>query len=276
MTSPSPTPERPFRDRALGGGANPLEHVDHLFRHTSRRIWLGVLGLALLLGAGVLWTAVADESITADASALIVPRQGIYTVGDLNVGVVTAVLVREGQVVHRGQPLARIQAADSGRVVGVPSSVARRILSVQVRAGDPSGAGSPMFLIAPLKARSMAIALVPASAVSQFRVGQKATVAVNGVAPDLYGRAIGRVASIGNIPDTDQRLRQLTGDSSLLGLVSQLGSVREVRIALTGAPTPSGVAWTGGAGPPAPIPVGSHAVVTITVARRRLIDKVFR
>jgi len=32
-----------FRDRALGDPPSPLEHIDHLFHQTSRRIWLGVL-----------------------------------------------------------------------------------------------------------------------------------------------------------------------------------------------------------------------------------------
>ena len=63
-TTPTAGPDRPateptFAERALGAPPNPLDNIDHVFRHTARRTWLGVLGLALLLTAGVVWTAVA-------------------------------------------------------------------------------------------------------------------------------------------------------------------------------------------------------------------------
>jgi HlyD family secretion protein len=283
-TEPAPTSERsnsppaetdsPFRDRALGGTPNPLERIDHLFHQTSRRIWLGVLGLAVLLAAGVVWTTVARQTITAEAPAVIVPPAGIFAVGELPTGVVGSVLVREGAVVRGGQPLAEVVLAQSGRKVSVRSPVTGRVVAVEVRPGDTSQAGSPMFRVVPLS-RPMAIALFPAAGISQLAVGQHVAVTVNGVSPERYGKAIGRVVSIGPIPASDLRLKQLTGDSSLLGLVSTLGALREVRIRLTPARTPSGLAWTHGHGPAAPPPAGVHAVASVTIKRQTLIGKAF-
>jgi multidrug resistance efflux pump len=262
----------PFAERALTGAPNPLERIDHLFRHTSRRTWVGVTGLALLLAAGVLWAAVAKQTITADAPTVIVPPSGIFTAGDLQVGTVTSVLVREGDAVRTGQALARLQPAGAP-AQSVRSPVAGEVVTVETRAGDIKRAGAPMFLVAP-RIRPMAIALVPSAEVSQLAVGQRVAVTVNGVAPDRYGKAIGRVAAIGPIPVTDVRLQQLTGDTSLIGLTRGLGPTREVRIALTPAHTPSGVAWTGGHGPSSRLPLGVRAVSSITVRRETLIGKV--
>jgi len=232
-----------------------------------------VLGLALLLAAGILWTAIAKQTITADAPTVIVPATGIYRAGELEAGTITAVLVAEGDVVRKGQPLARFLPAGAAVVQSVRSPVSGSVTAVETRKGDVSRSGAPMFLVAP-RTQPMAIAFVPSAEVSQLAVGQKVAVAVNGVAPDRYGKAIGRVAAIGPIPVTDQRLQQLTGDTSLLGLTRQLGPTREVRIALTRASTPSGVAWTGGDGPANRLPLGVRAVSSITVRRETLIGKV--
>jgi hypothetical protein len=149
------------------------------------------------------------------------------------------------------------------------------VLAVEVRVGDISHLGSPMFRIVAFPSRPMAIGLFPAAGVSQLAVGQTVAVTVNGVSPERYGKAVGRVAVIEPIPVSQLRLKQLTGDSSLSGLVGQSGPLREVRIRLTPAHTPSGVAWTGGRGPPTPVPAGVHAVASITVDRQTLIGKAF-
>jgi multidrug resistance efflux pump len=263
----------PFHERALTGAPNPLERIDHLFQHTSRRIWLGVLGVALLLAAGVLWAAVAKQTITADAPTVIVPPSGIFRAGELEAGTVTSVLVREGDAVQKGQPLAQFQPPGAPAVHSVRSPVAGEVISVETRPGDVSRAGAPMFLVAP-RVAPMAIAFVPSADVSQLAVGQRVAVTVNGVAPDRYGKAIGRVAAIGPVPVTDQRLQQLTGDTSLLGLTRNMGPTREVRIALTPADTPSRLAWTGGPGPASRVPLGVRAVSSITVRRETLLGKV--
>ena len=265
---------QPFSERALTGAPNPLERIDHLFQHTSRRIWLGVLGLALLLAAGVLWTAVAKQTITADAPTVIVPPSGIFRAGELEAGTVTSVLVREGDAVRKGQPLAQVQPAGAAASHSVRSPVAGEVISVETRPGDVSRGGAPMFLVAPHVA-PVAIAFVPSAEVSQLAAGQRVAVTVNGAAPDRYGKAIGRVTAIGPVPVTDQRLQQITGDASLLGLTRRMGPTREVRIALTPARTPTGVAWTGGEGPASRLPLGVRAVSSITVRRETLIGKVF-
>jgi multidrug resistance efflux pump len=274
--STAPAGETSFAERALGGAPNPLERIDHLFHHTSKRIWLGVVGIALLLAAGVLWTAVAKQAITARAPAVIVPPSGLFTAGELETGTVDSVRVRQNAIVRKGEQLALFHPAGADDLVSVRSPVAGRVVAVEVRPGDTSPGGSPMFLIAPLGVRSMAIALFPAAGATQLAVGQPVEVTVNGVSPARYGRAIGRVQEIEPVPVTTQRLKQLTGDASLAALAETVGPMREVRIRLTPADTPSGLAWTRGKGPAGQLPVRIRAVASITVSHRTLIGKAFR
>ena len=263
----------PFGERALTGAPNPLERIDHLFQHTSRRIWLGVIGLALLLAAGIVWSAVAKQTITKEAAAIILPRSGVFRAGELTSGTVTSVLAREGDRVRRGQALAQVQPAGAPAVQSVRSPVAGEVISVATRTGDVTRPGAPMFLIAP-NATPIAISFVAAAEISQLAVGQHVVVTINGVPPDRYGKAIGRVAAIGPIPVSDQRLQQISGDNSLLAITRNLGPTREVRVALTKADTPSGLAWTGGPGPADHPPLGVRAVSSITIKRETLIGKI--
>ncbi len=262
-----------FAERALGGSANPLDNIDHVFRHTARRTWLGVLGLAVLLGAGVLWTAVAEQKVVVDASAIVAPHDGVFAVGQEVGGLVTEVLVSPGEEVTTGQVLAEVQTS-SGKPVDVSSPVAGLVISVDVRAGDITGVGEGMVRIAP-PGEQLAIAFYPAGDVSRLAVGQTVAVTVNGVLPDQQGRAVGHVDSIGPTPVTDQRLRQISGDASLLALVQRLGPLREVQIRFEKADTPSGIAWAGGRGPSAPLATGTLAVAAITVGQRTLLDRAF-
>jgi hypothetical protein len=263
-----------FRDRALGDPPSPLEHIDHLFHQTSRRIWLGVIGVALLLGAGVLWTAIATQAVVEQGPAVIVPPQGIFTAGDLHTGVVKTVAVHEGSLVGAGQTLGTV-LTPSGQTVGVRSPIAGRVIAVEVRPGDTTVGQSSMFRIAPTGGTPVAVMLFPATKVADLARGQKVAVTVNGVSREHYGEAVGHVQRISPIPVSQQRLREITGDSSLFALPSQLGPLREVTIVLTPAKTPSGLKWTQGDGPPAPLQVGVRAVGAVTVDRQTLLGKAF-
>jgi hypothetical protein len=263
-----------FRDRALGDPPSPLEHIDHLFHQTSRRIWLGVLGLALLIGAGVLWGAIATQSVTDDGTAVIVPPQGIFAAGDAHAGVVSQVHAREGTLVRAGDQLATITTA-RGDEIAVSSPITGRVVAVEVRAGDATAGQTSMFRIAPAYSKPVAVMLFPAARIADIAPGQRVAITINGVARDKYGQAVGRVQRISAIPISQQRLRQLTGDTSLAALPSRLGPLREVRIALTRADTPSGVKWTQGSGPPGELPIGVQAVASVTIDRQTLLGKAF-
>jgi multidrug resistance efflux pump len=266
--------EKSFRDRALGDNPNPLEHIDHLFKHTARRLWVGIVGLAVLMVAGVLWTVVATQALTMSGPALVVPEAGIYAVGVGQAGQVRELLVTEGDLVDRGQTLAVLDAAEGSPSV-IRSPIQGRIVAEDIRPGDVLTGADPAFRIAPTST-PVGIALVPADQVSRIRVGMPASLTVNGISRSEYGVVTGKVSFISPIAVSRARLQQITGDDSLLALPQQLGALREVRITLDEADTPSGFAWSRGSGPVGTLPVGVRAHATVVVGRERIISKAFR
>jgi multidrug efflux pump subunit AcrA (membrane-fusion protein) len=263
-----------FEERALSRPPSPLDRIDHLFHQTPKRVWWGVLALAVLVGAGVVWAVVTDRIVTAQSQAIILPPAGLFTVSSPQAGQVGDVEAVVGDRVGRGDVLAELNVPGAADVVALTSPVDGTVVVVGVRAGEVTSPGNALFVVAPAGPDVVAIGLFPAGAVSAVAPGQSASVSVNGVAPDRYGRVEGHVASVGDIPLAASRLLQLTGDPTLVGSLSQQGPLYEVIVELERADTPSGVAWTRGDGPPQPIPIGALAVVSIEVEREALIEKV--
>lgn len=65
--------------------------------------------LSLGAAAFLIWAAVGQVREVANASGEIVPAGKVQTVGHLEGGIVTEVLVQEGQLVEKGAPLVRLQ-----------------------------------------------------------------------------------------------------------------------------------------------------------------------
>ncbi len=263
-------PEPTFAERALGGAPNGLDNIDRLFRRAPRRLWLELAAIVLLVVAAVVWAAVADVTVIVRGQALVVPPDGFFIAGEGLSGQIVSVDIDPLDQVAVGQQVAMIAVPGSGEVP-VVSPVDGAVVAVDVRLGDLVTGGG-VARIAPDEPAA-AVGLFGAADLGSLQLGQRVDVTVNGLTPERFGAAIGRVASVGTIPVTAGRLKQLTGDATIAAALGQAGPLYEVVITLDPADTPSGVAWTRGEGPPSPIPLGALALASVTVDRTSLLDK---
>ncbi len=271
--APAPAAELPFRERALGGAGNPLENIDHLFQQTSRRMWLGIAALVLVVAAAVGWTAIADRAVLVRGQALVVPPSGFFVVGEGIVGRVVEVDVAPGDVVAEGQPLATVEVSGVGPVP-VASPIAGSVVSVDARRGELATGVGLARVVPPVEAPS-AVGLFAAGDVGGLAAGQPVDVAVNGFPASRYGSIRGEVTSVGTVPISSTRLKQLTGDVDLATALAQRGPIYEVVVTFLPGSGPSGVAWSRGDGPNGPVPLGALAIASVTVERQPLIRKAF-
>lgn len=272
-----PTPEEPspasFAERALGAPPSPLDRIDRLFQQTPRRIWWGVAASVVLVAIGVVWTAVVDRVVTVQGAAVIVPPDGVFSVGSPHAGQIELVSVEVGDTVSEGARLAELRVADLDEVVPVLSPIDGTVLVVAGRGGEITAAGATLFVVA-ADQDVVAIGLFPADVISALEPGQGASVAINGLSPDRYGRVRARVRAIAETPAAPSRLAQLTGDPTLARALAEGGLVYEVIVELDRDESPSGLAWTRGDGPDQAIPVGALAEVSVVVERAPLIRDV--
>jgi HlyD family secretion protein len=104
----APAPNRIFRQAALDKLASP-EQLDELVTVADTRGWIGALGLGLVLAAFLAWGMFGTIRTEVQADGILVSEAG-RVIGALApaAGTVEALLVKPGDVVERGQVLARL------------------------------------------------------------------------------------------------------------------------------------------------------------------------
>lgn len=117
-----------------GGGGEQLPHklIEARMRalnlqpldNARRPIRIGLIAAALFLGIFALFAALAPISSAAIASAVISVTGDKLSIQPSGSGIVTAVLVHEGQAVESGQPLVRLNGIRSG--AALRQALARR------------------------------------------------------------------------------------------------------------------------------------------------------
>jgi HlyD family secretion protein len=133
MVSVSPA-NRLFRKAALDRLASP-EQLDDLVTVTDGRGWIATLGLCVLAVALVAWGFLGRIPTEVVAQGILV-MQGGRVVGAVSPGsgVVAALAVKAGDLVHRGQPVATIrQTSGEVRLANAEQAVVERAEQLRVR-----------------------------------------------------------------------------------------------------------------------------------------------
>ena len=101
----------------------------------SRLLLWSILGFC---GVMIAWAAVAEVNETASAPGRIVSQRPLQLVSHVDGGVISAILVRPGDVVAAGQPLLRLDpgaaAADFDRSSATANALSARILRLEAEA----------------------------------------------------------------------------------------------------------------------------------------------
>jgi multidrug efflux pump subunit AcrA (membrane-fusion protein) len=252
---------------------SPADEISARLPVTDRRGWALLAATALLVLAGLLWAVFGSAPETVSGAGMIVPASGFSDEGTSVIGSVTQILVRPGDVVEQGQPIATVGVKD-GTTEQVRASVDGIVASVVARQGSTTQPGTPLLIIDPTTP-DIAIGFLPAVQGGKVRVGMPALVAVSSFPEAQYGYISGTVQDVGRLPATIERIKLLVGGNDQLPeLVTADGPVLEVAVALDAdAGTPSGYVWTIGQGPDAEVPTGKLVSVSVVLSDRSPLEQ---
>lgn len=242
---------------------------------TDRSGWLMLTAVALLVVAGVLWAVLGRAPETVSGSGMIVPAQGFVDIGTSVSGSVTEVLVRPGQDVSMGQPLATLVTND-GAVERILATVPGTVATIIARQGGTTEPGTPLLTMDPYIGGEVAIGFLPAEQGGEVRVGMPALVAVSAFPQSQHGYITGTVKAVALLPVTPDRIQLLVGgNGELPGYFTSSGPVVEVTVDLDeDADTVSGYAWTTGDGPSGAVLTGELAKVSVVLSDGRPIERI--
>lgn len=265
-----PTRPQTFEERALTQAGNPLEQLDLVMKRTTGQVWYGVIGLAALVLAVVIWGVVAQRTVTVSAPVVFTPESGLFPVGELASGLVVQMDLSEGDRVRAGDIMAVVDDAERGNI-DVTAPLDGVIVAIDTAAGRVNLQGNPMFLLAPLNQEPVGLAVVNATDLTSLEVGQEATVVIGSINPQTFGSLRAEVRDISAVPLSRARLGDILGDPAQAAIALQAGPLYEVVLEFVADPsTPTGLAWTVGEGPPSRPPLGALGSAQIVVDRTSL------
>lgn len=254
---------------------DPAREVAAALPVTDRPSWLLLVGLALLLGGGLLWAVFGRAPEVVTGRGMVVPATGFVDVGPEIVGTVMRVDVAPGDTVAAGAPIAAVLTAD-GTTVTVTTPADGQVTSVLTRPGGTTTPGVALVTLEPAEVPLSVVGFLPAGSAKRVQVGMPAQVALDSVPRSEYGMLVGTVASVSPLPATSARVATLVGgDPALAEYYLADGPVLEVRVALTpDAASTSGYAWTVGEGPPIEVSAGTLADVAVVVEEATPLSRV--
>jgi multidrug efflux pump subunit AcrA (membrane-fusion protein) len=261
----------PFRKEALDRLLSP-EDLDRLVRVSRPATWIALAGLLVVVAAVVLWATLSSITTTASGLGFVLPEGGLIEASTPRAGVVQRVDVTPGQPVQAGDVIAKLEGADGGEF-SVTAPTLGRVGEAVRSPGDFVAQGGEVAILVPDR-RRVVEAFMPTAEAKQARLGDEVWVAPTTAPASEFGFALGRVASISDIPITDAGIDSLLENPARVRLVSGLGPVFHVVVELLEGDTPSGLSWTASEGPSDPVTFGSRAKVSVVTGKQAPIDYV--
>ncbi|HYG29042.1 MAG TPA: HlyD family efflux transporter periplasmic adaptor subunit [Allosphingosinicella sp.] len=155
---------------------------------------IGAFLLAAVLAAAAFIASASYAKVTIAHGRLVTDR-AVVGVGSLWAGTISEILVREGDEVAAGQPLARIAVAgDAGNLV--TASEAGTVTAIEAAPGDAVPLERPIFFIVQGGGGLRARLAVPPAAAGFIEPGQTVRIAVDAFPFATHGTIEGRIDSI--------------------------------------------------------------------------------
>ena len=239
-----------FRQKALARLEMP--ELDTPVGLTRPRSWLALVALALVVAAGIGWAYAGSVPRTVTGEGVLTRPRGGFRLQSTVAGQVAEVFVSRGDAVEPGTPVAAVTQGGRSRVVA--ASADGRVSEVVAQPGQVVVVGSTLA-VADRTTRAddplVAVLYLSSGDAVDVRVGGTVELEVESAPAASFGVLRGRVRSVGRVPESARQIGAFLGDDELGARLSAAGPpVRVVVRLATAAGTPSGLAWSGGKGPP--------------------------
>ena len=276
--------------------------------------WVSIAAIGVLLFSVLLWSVMGAFTVTANGMGMIMDSAGVVNISHISSGKVSEIYVANGQQVHKGELIARLEQAEQsadtqmaqhsmglvqndrdarGKVYEYDSkkkrqNVAEEIYSdydgvvdeVMVEKGYVISSGTPICTVRLTRNRDelRGILYIPVDKGKRVEPGMSIQLAPNGVDTSQAGSLIGVVRTISQYPVTAQVLKQELDNEQLAQYITQAqgSALMEIRFDLVrDEDSESGYLWTSVVGEHKPVTAGSFVTGSIIIERQPPLQKVF-
>jgi len=263
-----------FRQKALAKLQSPDE-LDTPLRLANSRGWLVLAVVAMLIVGGGVWSVTGSLPRKLSAPGILTHLQGSFTLQSPVSGQVTSVFVDQGSTFPDRTPLFSVQTS-SGQTRIVRAVSAGRVTALLAKIGQVVNTGAALAVVERIDDaddRLVAVLYAVGTSGPIIPVGASVDLIVQSVPEQQFGVLRGRVASVGQFPETRQQITDFLGDDQLGGRFTETGQPLKIVVDLSAAPeTESGYQWSSKDGPPFRIDSRTTVVGAIHLAVQRPID----
>lgn len=266
-----------FRREVLERLATP-DGLDQLMQITRPTGWLGLVALAAVLAAAVVWGFFWEIPTTLDSQGVVAPTGGVEVISAPSGGRLREVAVKAGDIVQPGQAVATLASVDPADTATVPLTATSpaRVIALSAGAGDLVDRGAPVVTLQPFGRPLEIVLYVPLDRASSIRPGMEVQVSPAGLPANVFGYLRGTVTSVGSYPATARDMKQVLGTDELVRSFSASGPPIEVRVTPNpDADHPSGYSWSTPKGPPFPLTGGTFATAKTITSKQTPFRLVF-
>ena len=258
---------------------SPLEIGDHL-RVTYVPTYLLATAAAVLLVAFIVWGVLGTVSDKVYYSGVVFPTQGTTDIYLPHKGIVRSIMVRDGDIVKKGQAVAIVSVDDSHSFL--TSTVNGMVVSSKID-NEPFEAYDPIVSImeesptGEQSQRTLLVAYADNDAQRDLRIGMEAQVWPANEKRDEIGYVRGRVVQVVRYPANVDKVRQ-TLKSEVLAkrLTEQSDAVYEVLIDLQRDPAdPNVYDWSFGVPENVSMDFGTYCSVLTETRRISMFQYLF-
>lgn len=258
---------------------SPLEIGDHL-RVTYVPTYLLATAAAVLLVAFIVWGVLGTVSDKVYYSGVVFPTQGTTDIYLPHKGIVRSIMVRDGDIVKKGQAVAIVSVDDSHSFL--TSTVNGMVVSSKID-NEPFEAYDPIVSImeesptGEQSQRTLLVAYADNDAQRDLRIGMEAQVWPANEKRDEIGYVRGRVIQVVRYPANVDKVRQ-TLKSEVLAkrLTEQSNAVYEVLIDLQRDPAdPNVYDWSFGVPENVSMDFGTYCSVLTETRRISMFQYLF-
>ena len=302
-----------FSQEALDKMRSP-EKLDTVLPITSPVSWMGLIAVAAMLFAVVLWSIFGSFTVKAEGMGLIMDPKGVVNVTTITGGKLDKLYVHPGDHVKKDEQIAHVdqvqenaatrmaqygpELATSGRdamnrvqeydmrrgqkdaSAYIYSSYDGIVDEILVEEGSTVGNGVPICTLRLSGGRKdlKGVLYVPVEKGKRIQTGMTIQLAPNGVDVSQSGSLLGTVRSVSQYPVTMQAMQKRLGNDQLAQWIiqAQQSAVMEVTFDLVkDENSESGYLWTSSVGTHKPVTAGSFCKGSIIIERKPPIEKVF-
>ncbi len=253
------------------------DQFDRLLIFVGIKGWMSLVAITLVLGAAIYWMLIASIPERVSGHGILLPSRGLTTLNAPCSGVISEVLMLEGDTLEPGDCLARIDTAATGTAPRrILCSFRARLEAVQVQPGDQVQTGDVLFTLDSISRTNPglhAILYFSPGDGQRIQAGMCASLDPVSTDPEDYGYLLGHVASVSQFPMTTAEIARLIDNEDLAREWTADGPLIQIFVTLIpDTQTVSGYQWSSRTGPNMTIHAGSLCAGEVTLSERKPIE----